>query len=716
MAFAVLPARWRRLPSLLAAVALASASALPGEDPLPKFHEETEVSLVQVPVVVTARDGQPVRGLTAADFDLFDDGARQRIEAVDVVDRARLREAGEEPWQLPPVARRRYLLLFDLTYSGPASTRRAQEAASRFVGNAMAPDELAGVATVSVELGARLLLPFTSDRRQLLAAIGAVGMPSGTDAARDPLGFSLPSAPDSANGPPASAAGDSPRSDPSAAIDDAPRLQLETSTQTNVDGLATSRVDRHLKALGGLAKTLSVVNGEKIVVFFSEGFDQRLLAGNAAESTSAADNDALTRGQFWALNVDRRFASGPLLQGVTDTLDELHRSECVVYPVDIAGVRLDDSGHLESAHRGREALTAIAAGSGGQVIHAGDVLNEAVEGIRQHASLIYVLSFRPSRKADAGRYHKLKVKVARSGARIEARAGYYEARSFIGLSALQRSLSAADVITHEREASAFPMLLLALALDSGPSSRVPVLLEIPGSELLAKAPAGPMRLTLYVYAVSESGEVADSFVRTLRLDPAGDAARLNAGPLRYGGQLRLAAGRYRVRALARDEEQGRSAFRAVSIDVPGPEAAGVLRASVPLFLSGPGGGITLRDTGRVPASADPFEIAGEKFLPYLAPALTASQSSRVCILLSTGGAEPQLQIQGRILREGGGDWAPGRLEVLGRTSPDADGVWKILLAFEPPALPSGAYRLAITLRRPAEPAVPVVREAAFRIP
>ena len=301
--------------------------------------------------------------------------------------------------------------------------------------------------------------------------------------------------------------------------------------------------------------------------------------------------------------------------------------------------------------------------------------------------------------------------------RVEARAGYYEDRSFTGLSALQRSLSAADVITHEREASAFPMQLLALPLGARPSSLVPVLLEIPGSELLAKAQTGPIRLALYVCAVSESGEVADSFVRTLHLDPAGDAARLKSGPLRYGGKLRLAPGRYRVRALARDEQQGRSAFRAVSVDVPSPEGLRGLRASVPLFVSGPGGGITLRDvTGMEPASADPFEIAGEKFLPYLAPALAASQPSRVCLFLSTGGAEPEVQIRGRILAEGGGDWAPGRLEVLGRTSPNADGVWKILLDFEPPVLPPGAYRLAITLRGSAEPAVPVVREAPFRIP
>lgn len=92
MALSVLAARWRGSPpSVLVAVVLASAFGPVGEETLPKFHEESEVSLVQVPVVVTARDGQPVRGLTPADFELSDDGVGQRIEAIDVVDRTQFR-------------------------------------------------------------------------------------------------------------------------------------------------------------------------------------------------------------------------------------------------------------------------------------------------------------------------------------------------------------------------------------------------------------------------------------------------------------------------------------------------------------------------------------------------------------------------------------------------------------------------------------------------
>ncbi|PYQ57250.1 MAG: hypothetical protein DMF58_18745, partial [Acidobacteria bacterium] len=45
----------------------------------PPVAEKIEVSVVNVDVAVTGADGQPVRGLSAGDFEIFDDGRRQAI-------------------------------------------------------------------------------------------------------------------------------------------------------------------------------------------------------------------------------------------------------------------------------------------------------------------------------------------------------------------------------------------------------------------------------------------------------------------------------------------------------------------------------------------------------------------------------------------------------------------------------------------------------------
>jgi Ca-activated chloride channel family protein len=56
-------------------IGLGLLAALPARQ---QFHAATDV--VHVPVVVTGRDGQHVRGLTAADFDVREDGRPQRIQ------------------------------------------------------------------------------------------------------------------------------------------------------------------------------------------------------------------------------------------------------------------------------------------------------------------------------------------------------------------------------------------------------------------------------------------------------------------------------------------------------------------------------------------------------------------------------------------------------------------------------------------------------------
>ena len=72
----------RFLPLLAALAALTAAGALLAQE----FQERQEVVVVEVPVNVTDRDGEPVRGLTAEDFEVFDDGKLQKITGTEIVD------------------------------------------------------------------------------------------------------------------------------------------------------------------------------------------------------------------------------------------------------------------------------------------------------------------------------------------------------------------------------------------------------------------------------------------------------------------------------------------------------------------------------------------------------------------------------------------------------------------------------------------------------
>src|SRR5262244_667534 len=129
-------------------------------------HETAEVSLVEIPVNVIGRDGKPVSGLEAADFQIEDDGDRQTVLSLDVIDLNKKEETNGVGEPIPPAGRRHFLLLFDLSFSKPNQIVRAREAAAHFLETAVDPDDLAAVAVSSVDLGARLLVTFTSDRRQ----------------------------------------------------------------------------------------------------------------------------------------------------------------------------------------------------------------------------------------------------------------------------------------------------------------------------------------------------------------------------------------------------------------------------------------------------------------------------------------------------------------------------------------------------------------------
>ena len=118
-------------PVLLIALLLSlqvCAFAWGGEQTTP-YREAVSVNLVEVPVTVVGRDGNPVRGLTAANFAIIDDGVKRPITNFEVADMSREVVNAQSTTAPPPVVRRNFLLLFDLSYSTPPIISRSRGAA-----------------------------------------------------------------------------------------------------------------------------------------------------------------------------------------------------------------------------------------------------------------------------------------------------------------------------------------------------------------------------------------------------------------------------------------------------------------------------------------------------------------------------------------------------------------------------------------------------------
>ena len=164
--------------SILGAALLAAllATSARGEK---TFQDVTDVVVVEIPVQVT-RDGRPVRGLTAADFEVRDGRKRRPIVGFDVIDVAPGAPVPTRTADIPVSGRRHFLLLFDLALSRPYSIVKARRATVELVETSLHPSDRVAVGIYSGG-SARLLLNFTSDREQILTAIQTLGLPQLVD-------------------------------------------------------------------------------------------------------------------------------------------------------------------------------------------------------------------------------------------------------------------------------------------------------------------------------------------------------------------------------------------------------------------------------------------------------------------------------------------------------------------------------------------------------
>jgi len=680
-----------------------------GSDDRPgAVRESARVSIVEVPVSVVGRDGKPVEGLTAADFELEEDGRRQAITSVDVVDLARHPD-GTESSDLPPLARRHFLFLFDFTFATANEIARSREAAARFVGGGLSPDDLAAVATLSAERGARLELTFTSDRGQIIQAIRGVGLPNPTDRQGDPLAFafSLPG-------------------DPRLILQEGytPKQNVDANSAQKIiaaigqrvtDDYTVTRVQRHLSDMSQLAAALDLVRGRKTVLYFSEGFDSRLLFGSIAHEKSleqtSADNDAMMSGAAWSIDVDRRYANAPIERQLSEVTEVLRRSDCVVYPIDIAGLQESGDGALGRSGRGEDFLFALAQETGGELIRNGNDFGEQIARVALRTSLTYVLSYRPATESKDGTYHALRVRARVKGVRVSARAGYYERHSFGALSPLQRRLAAADIIAHEIPVSEITARVLAAAHPGEKGlAAVPVLVDVDGGSLLEGQKGNRVSAEIFAYASDAENGIRDFFAQTVNMDLASSRERLERGGLKFSGQLALPAGDYRVRVLVRNTETGRMGLIIEPVRVPDFSQKRAYLAP-PVFLESSETGLAIRSPSATHASlaADLAaetalrDAAGEYLVAAALPQMHAGIPARLALAAYNFGdpAGVPWKVNAQVLSGEGRPLGPAEIEVLGKSPADTAGRQVLLLAFHPATLPPGRYALRVFLEDPA---------------
>jgi VWFA-related protein len=675
----------------------ARAQSVPGS-----VHETAEAVLVEVPVRVVDHESRPIRNLTAPDFELFEDGKRQTIVGFDAIDLAHKGSVPGEPEALHPAARRHFLILFDLSFAQPKSVLAARRAAKEFVLSGMGDRDFAAVVTFSVEKGLRLLVTFSQDRVQLARAIDTLGIVEAASLASDPLAFIYDVMSTQGGGSELSGAERSSRVSEAQASGMLESLKtLASLTRARFDQYQRARVTRLTESLENVARALDSVQGRKDVVYLSEGFQSRLLVGT---KETDQEHEWILTGEQWKVDAEKRFGSTHLQTQIGAMAEIFRRTDCVIHAVDIAGLQTDSDGGSLAPARGENALFEIANATGGEVLRNDNDFKAQLARLIARTNLVYVLAFRPAKSGREDRYHELKVKVRTPGARVSARAGYYEKKSFRVLSPLERSLAAADIIANEIPVSDIPARVLATACPGeGGLASVSVLIEVPGEALIAGQNGNRVSAEIYAYAHDSGNRLRDFFAQTVTVDLAVARARLEKGGLRYSGQLALPPGDYRVRVLVRNAETGRMGLMAEPLRVPDFSGKPPYLAP-PIFLEKAEEGIFVRGRSGVRAASARQEVqlapVGEDLVPAALPEVHAGSPARLSVVAYNFG-DPSvgtLKIGAQVLSSEGRPLGQGEIELLGKSRPDGDGTQVLLVAFRPDGLSPGLYALRVFLQ------------------
>jgi VWFA-related protein len=660
----------RGIPRLVRATAVVAASLL--GVPAPRVAEAART----LPVWVSGADGKPVSGLTAADFSLKEDGQPVPVAAAAPAGATR---------------RRRILFLFDLASLGGSQLPDVRHAAADFAREKMAPGDLGAVASYSTTGGLTILLNFTADRGQVAAAVSSVGRTAPAGRISDPLQviYSLDEA--------------SPGADLSAA---APRGDSAARQE---------RLARFLQSFARLARALDAVGGRKQILYFSSGFDMKLLQGKQrtrelfkkiSEQTSESTGELVEEvGSEAGSSLDSQLPEGSGLDAAWKALlDLFRRSDAAVDAVDMA-----------SGGKGAEgaAMKQLAEETGGRRFEGLSNFRKLGAGSLDPAGAAYVLDFDPAGQSRPGTFHPVEIAVKREGAAVSARPGYYDSKPASEQSALERNFEAAEMLAAGSPSPAMRMDVLAAAFAGKGRALVPVLVHVDPAVLLAAASVGPLPVEINGYAYDAENRIGDFFSQNVTVDMSQARPQIQRGGLLYYAPLSLPAGSYRVRVLVREGDGVSAGVGETSLAVP-DFATAAPALLPPIFLGGTPDGLVVHGlsarTSSGPPPDYPYLVGGQVVFPQVPAIVSAGGEAKLCVFAyHLGGPGAPVQLGARVLPEDGRPAMPAQLALTGRSNPDESGLATYTMSLQAGGLFPGRYTLRVVMQ---DPSTGAARQAA----
>jgi VWFA-related protein len=523
--------------------------------PGPNGQQKIAVTTQMVIELVGVKDkkGNPIKGLTAKDFTLTEDGVVQKIAFVDQEDLpttptdapilpsdqpedikiynklGRATISTEKPGSILYKDHRLIALYFDMSSMPQQDQIRALAAAQKFIRTQMTTADLVSIMRYA-GAGVDVLTNFTDDRNKLLSVLQTlvVGEGQGLDEAAD----------------------DASASDTGAAFG-------QDDSEFNI-----FNTDRQLAALQTATKMLGQLSEKKMLIYFASGMRLNGI-DNQAQLHATVDSAIRSGVEFWPIDARGLVASAPLG-------DATRGSQGGVGMYNGQAALAVTTGFQQT----QDTLYGLAADTGGKALLDYNDLSRGIVQAQQSDSSYYIIGYYTTNTAQDGKFRRIKITVgAELEAKLDYRQGYYAGKVFGKFTVADKERQLEDALMME---DPITDLTIDMEVDYFQLNRaeyfVPIIMKIPGRELVL-AKRGGAEHTLIDFI----GEIKDAYGgRTvtnlhdhvdIKLSDA-TAAQLAKRPIEYDTGYTLLPGKYTIKVLARDDETGRIGTYQRSFTIP----------------------------------------------------------------------------------------------------------------------------------------------------
>ena len=596
----------KRLIALILSLAsiLSVALAQSGNPQKPQGETPSEdvlritTELVQTDVVVMDKNDRIVPDLKLEDFEVYESGRKQDLKFIEFINTESplTAETAKGTAKIAPgidasVSRdlaakdiRRVIafVVDDVTIPSEDMVR-ARQMLSDFVANKMQDGDL--VAIVRTVGGTGLLEQFTSDRQILRRAINQLGVRS------------IP--------PYLSFAGDDTSrisSPPSPFADSTATQTINSSSEFAGPSEGTNQIPRAMLALSvsnGLVDSLRQIPGRKSLVLVSGG----LPLFNIESGTIVGDI-----GQLFRILTDNATRSGVVIN--TMDVRGLRATGVVASFVNTPGKSALGGGTFaggdtNSAGRGPDlallgdrplteqlTLSALAGNTGGVSVVNSNNFNEGLDRVLNRSKGYYLLAYKPSEKFDR-KFHKLEIKVRRSGAHVYAAGGYFAREDKTTKPATKDE----EIFLAAKSPLARRDLDIAAELQYTflPNNRAQLDINtfIDAHKLnLKRDPEGKYQSAFDVvgFVVDQLGRTVGGISQTVKANlTEADYQRALTTGLTYTASTQLSPGYYQVRLVVREVDTGNIGTLSKYFEVPDLNNKQITMSSILLYQVNPAG-------------------------------------------------------------------------------------------------------------------------------